>query len=289
LSVKLTIRTPLDEEKKRFYEVYNTGLPDVDEMTYERFSKSWDANRERGDFEKFWRIAVVDNEIVGVVINYVIEPLKWGMVWELAVVPEHRDKGIGTKLIAESERLLLKSETQITDFAIGVKTHNSRAISLYERLGYDIRFLIVRLRGNTWQTAPTQLLAVRDAENKDAVKLSRLVPDAYWDTSNTNDWKRRILEGGCHVLLTQDDQKTVGIVGVPEVKKESTSTEIAFGIKPGFGKAVLGTAVTLVKTKQVDIWLQDSHQDLIDYAYGRGLKRVESEYLMRKPVGSRKR
>ncbi len=287
--MKLSIRTPLPEEKKRFYDVYNTGLPNVDETTYERFSKSWDTNRENGNLGKLWRVAVLDNEIVGVVINSVIESLKWGMVWELAVVPEQRDKGIGTKLIAESEQLLSKSGTEITDLAIGVKTHNSRAISLYEKLGYDMRFLVVRLRTSTWQTNPAQQLAVRDAETRDAVKLSRLVPDAYWDASDVNSWKRRISEGNCHVLMTREDQKIVGTVSLPEVKKESSSTELALWIKPGFGKAVLDTAVTLVKTRQVDVWLQDSHQDLMEYAYGRGLKRVDSEYLMRKPIGGKTR
>lgn len=289
LSVKLSIRTPLPEEKKRFYDVYNTGLPNVDETTFERFSKSWDTNRENGNLGKLWRVAVLDNEIVGVVINSVIESLKWGMVWELAVVPEQRDKGIGTKLIAESEQLLLKSGTEITDLAIGVKTHNFRAISLYERLGYDLRFLIVRLRSSIWQTSPAQQLTVRDAETKDAAKLSRLVPDAYWDASDVNSWKRRISEGNSHVLMTREEQRIVGAVSVPEVKKESSSTELAFSMKPGFGKAVLDTAVTLVKTRQVDVWLQDNQQNLMDYAYGRGLKRVDSEYLMRKPVGGKTR
>ena len=289
MSMKLSIRTPLPDEKKRFYDVYNTGLPNVDETTFERFSKSWDTNRENGNLGKLWRVAVLDNEIVGVVINSVIESLKWGMVWELAVVPEQRDKGIGTKLIAESEQLLSNSGTEIADLAIGVKTHNSRAISLYEKLGYDMRFLVVRLRSNIWQTNHARQLIVRDAETKDAVKLTRLVPDSYWDASDVSSWKRRILEGNCHVLMTREDQRIVGAVSVPEVKKESSSTELAFSIKPGFGKAVLDTAVTLVKTTQVDVWLQDNHQDLMEYAYGRGLKRVDSEYLMRKPIGGRTR
>jgi hypothetical protein len=89
--------------------------------------------------------------------------------------------------------------------------------------------------------------------------------------------------------MTREDQKIVGAVNLPEVTKDSSSTELALNMKLGFGKAVLDTAVTLVKTRQVDVWLQDNHQDLIDYAYRRGLKRLDSEYLMRKPIGEKTR
>jgi hypothetical protein len=84
--------------------------------------------------------------------------------------------------------------------------------------------------------------------------------------------------------MTRKDRKIVGAVNLPEERKDSRSTELVLSIKPGFGKAALDTAVTLVKASQVFVWLQDNHQDLIDYAYGRGLKRVDSEYLMKKPI-----
>ncbi|RDE12719.1 MAG: hypothetical protein C4K47_07325 [Candidatus Thorarchaeota archaeon] len=289
MSAKLTIRTPLAEEKERFYDVYNTGLPGVDETTHESFSKSWDTNWSNGNLEKLWRVAVLGNEIVGVVISSVIESLKWGMVAELAVIPEHRGKGIGKKLIAESEQLVLKSGSDITDLAIGVKTHNSRAFSLYERLGYAVRFLVIRLGNSPWQTSPNQRLVVRDAETRDVAKLLRLVPDAYWNANGANAWKKCISEGNCHVLMTREGEKTVGAVNLPEERKDSSSTELALSFKLGFGNVVLDTAVTLVKTRQVYVWLQDNHQDLIDYAYRRGLKRVDSEYLMRKPIGDKTR
>jgi hypothetical protein len=149
--------------------------------------------------------------------------------------------------------------------------------------------LVVRLRSSPWQTSPSQRLVVRGAETGDMAKLLRLVPDAYWNANGSNGWKKCISEGNCHVLMTREDQKIVGAVNLPEVTKDSSSTELALNMKLGFGKAVLDTAVTLVKTRQVDVWLQDNHQDLIDYAYRRGLKRLDSEYLMRKPIGEKTR
>lgn len=289
LPTKLVIRSPFAEELKRFYEVYNTGLPNVDETTYERFSKSWGKNLESGNLERLWRVAVLENEIVGVVINSINDALKWGMIWELAVVPEYRDKGIGTNLIAESEQLLVKQGVKITDLAIGVKTHNTRAYALYERLGYGVRFLVVRLKGSAWQTKPGRQLVVREAETKDAAKLSRLVPDAYWSASNASSWKKQISEGDCHALVKRDDQKIVGIVNLLEGMKDSGSTELVFCVKPGYGNAVLDMAMNLVKTRQVDLWLQDNHQDIIDYAYQRGLKCIDSEYLLKKHIGEKAR
>jgi hypothetical protein len=221
---------------------------------------------------------------VGIVINTINVALKWGMVWELAVVPKLRGKGLGTRLVKESERLLVKHGTEITHIAIGVKTPNTRAFSLYEKLGYRARFLVLRLKGNVWKTGLTPLLTIRDAETRDAGKLSRLVPDAYWSVTNLDGWKKRISEGNYHVSTTRKSSEIVGVVRLSESERGSRSTEMTFSIKPGFGNAVLDATMGLVKTKEIDLWLQDNHQDIIDYAYQRGLTRIDSEYLMKKPI-----
>jgi len=289
MSMKPVIRFPLPEEKRLFYDVYNTGLPNLDEITFQRFSKWWDRSREDGNLERLWRVAVLDDRIVGIVINTINEALKWGIVWELAIVPKLRDKGIGTRLVKESERLLVKHGTEITHIAIGVKTPNTRAFSLYEKLGYRARFLVLRLKGDVWKTELTPLLTIREAETTDAGKLSRLVPDAYWTATNVDGWKKRISEGDCRVFTTRKNSEIVGVVRLSESEKGGRSTEMTFSIKPGFGDAVLDATTGLVKTKKIDLWLQDNHQDIIDYAYQRGLRRIDSEYLMKKPTGKKTR
>jgi ribosomal protein S18 acetylase RimI-like enzyme/3D (Asp-Asp-Asp) domain-containing protein len=277
MSMKPVIRFPLPEEKRLFFDVYNTGLPNLDEVTFQRFSKWWEKSIENGNLERLWRVAVLEGKIVGVVINTINEALKWGMVWELAIVPKLRDKGIGTRLVKESERLLVKHGTEITHFAIGVKTHNTRAFSLYEKLGYRARFLVLRLKGDAWKTTLATLLTIGDAETRDAGKLSRLVPDAYWSATNLNGWKKRTSEGDCRVFRIRKSSEIVGVVSLSESEKGGSATELTFSVKPSFGNAVLDATMGLVKTKKIDLWLQDNHQDIIDYAYQRGLKRIDSE------------
>jgi ribosomal protein S18 acetylase RimI-like enzyme len=283
--MKPVIRSPLPEEKRLFYDVYNTGLPNVDEITYQRFSKWWETSQENGNLERLWRVAVLDGKIVGIVINTINKALEWGMVWELAIVPRVRDRGIGTRLVKESERLLVKHGTEITHIAIGVKTHNTRAFSLYERLGYRTRFLILQLKGDAWMTKLASLLTIRGAELRDAGKLSRLVPNAYWTATNVDGWKKRVSEGDCHVFTTRRNSEIVGVVSLSQSEKGGRATELTFSIKPSFGNAVLDATMGLVRTRKIDLWLQDNHQDIIDYAYQRGLRRIDSEYLMRKPIG----
>jgi len=282
-STKTVIRAPMAEERERFYQVYNTGLPNVDEIAFDRFSKWWETSTNNGELEKLWRVAVLEDQIVGIVINTVSESLRWGMIWELAVVPKHRNKGIGTRLIKESERLLVKHGGGITHFAIGVKTHNTRAFTLYEKLGYGVQFLVLRLRGKVWKPEKTPPVSIRNADVRHAGRLSRLVSNAYWSTRTKDSWRRLIPMGEWHVLTTREESKIVGAVSLSEDKKTG-STEVSFSAKHGFGTSVLDAALDLVKTKRIDLWVQDNHQDILEYVYRRGLKRIDSEYLLKKPV-----
>jgi ribosomal protein S18 acetylase RimI-like enzyme len=52
----------------------------------------------------------------------------------IAVLPEHRSRGIGTHLIAAAEAMALARGFR--EVCVGVEVENSRARSLYERLGY---------------------------------------------------------------------------------------------------------------------------------------------------------
>jgi GNAT superfamily N-acetyltransferase len=52
----------------------------------------------------------------------------------IAVLPEYRSQGIGTRLIAAAEEMA--RERGFREVCVGVNTENTRARSLYERLGY---------------------------------------------------------------------------------------------------------------------------------------------------------
>lgn len=70
-----------------------------------------------------------------------------GWMNRLAVLPEHREKGIATTLIKEAERRLKKIGIGI--FAAGVEEENASSRKLFEQLGYvprrDIIYYVKRL------------------------------------------------------------------------------------------------------------------------------------------------
>jgi ribosomal protein S18 acetylase RimI-like enzyme len=132
---KIKIRAPRDSEQEQVLQVYQTGLPNVDPISHERFLNWWARSEENGTLDTLWRVALIDNELVGVVINSTSDSLGWGLIWELAVMPKWRDRGIGASLVEESQNLLLQKNPKLSHFALGVKTHNQRALPFYERLG----------------------------------------------------------------------------------------------------------------------------------------------------------
>jgi len=52
----------------------------------------------------------------------------------IAVLPEHQSQGIGTRLIAAAEQMARERGSR--EMCVGVDIENTRARSLYERLGY---------------------------------------------------------------------------------------------------------------------------------------------------------
>jgi GNAT superfamily N-acetyltransferase len=52
----------------------------------------------------------------------------------ITVLPEHQSQGIGTRLIAAAERMARERGSR--EMCVGVDIENTRARSLYERLGY---------------------------------------------------------------------------------------------------------------------------------------------------------
>ncbi|MBE0526924.1 GNAT family N-acetyltransferase [Candidatus Thorarchaeota archaeon] len=282
LKKEILIRPPKYNEKEEFYRVYNTGLPGVDETTPKNFAKWWNRCSESGEMDRLWRVAVVDDTIIGVIINMVNVELNWGFVWELAVLPEFRDQGIGTLLILESEKLLLKHHPEIDDLAIGVKTNNIKALELYEKLGYGIRFLELHLEGKRWASDQKHNLKVEPASEDRIEELMKLSPDAYWGTKDVDGWKEIIKPE--HRIFTTENNQLVGFVRLFVDEERSSCSEVQFNIKPGYGSQVIEACMEFIETDSIDLWVQDDHQDIIDMLNRREFKRIDSEFLLRKAV-----
>ncbi|TFG31270.1 GNAT family N-acetyltransferase [Candidatus Thorarchaeota archaeon] len=280
----LKIRAPKFEERDEFYRIYKTGLPGVDEISFKRFREWWDKSHEKGEQEKLWRVALVDDSIIAVVINLVNKELNWGFVWELAVHPDFRNHGIGTKLIQESEKLLINHSPEIDDFAIGVKTNNLEALSLYEKLGYGIRFLELHLKGKKWTPDGNSQLKFEAASVDKIQDLVKLTPDAYWGTQDKERWKE-IIKPEDKMFFNEKNQ-FVGYMRITKQKKKIPYSDIEFSIKPGHGGQVLDASMKFIETDFIELWVQDNHQDILDMLYKKGFKRIESEFLLRKSITS---
>lgn len=76
--------------------------------------------------------AVIDGQVVGFVVG---DPNRWqrvGWIATICVHPGHRQRGIGSALLAKCEEAMRESKIKLT-----VRASNTTAISLYRKLGYE--------------------------------------------------------------------------------------------------------------------------------------------------------
>ena len=96
-------------------------------------------------FPKTFLVAEDKEEIVGYImcrIEIGFSNFKWlgltrkGHVVSIAVLPEHRSKGIGTSLLIEAMNAML--EYGVKECFLEVRVSNTEAINLYNKLGFNI-------------------------------------------------------------------------------------------------------------------------------------------------------
>jgi GNAT superfamily N-acetyltransferase len=278
------VRPPRFEERTSFYRVYGTGVPNVDSLTFDGFSRWWDRSKIQGDLQTLWRVASVEDQIIGVAINAVLESLGWGAIWELVVDQEWRNKGVGTSLVQESERALLERNPNLTHFVAGAKIHDPRAVQFIEKLGYGIQSLVLRLDGEANKILPETMLAVSIARLEDIPQLLHLVPDTYWGHRDHKMLEYSIRGGNSYVLREQASHIAVGFVRLEYDQDQKDSTVISFNYSPGYGVEVVDAALREVATKKAIFWVQDRHEEILDHFYAQGFRRTEAEFLVKKRV-----
>lgn len=79
-------------------------------------------------------LAVVKDEIVGFTV-LIMSGAVVGYVQTVAVMPEWRDKGIGTKLLKFAEEKIFSKAPNVF---MCVSSFNNKAQKLYRRLGYEV-------------------------------------------------------------------------------------------------------------------------------------------------------
>jgi ribosomal protein S18 acetylase RimI-like enzyme len=93
-----------------------------------------DIDRKLSVQRELFLVAVVDHQVAGTAMGGFDGHRGW--VYYVAVTPEHRNKGIGRALMQGVESGL--SKLGCPKINLQVRTTNSRAVSFYRRLGYQI-------------------------------------------------------------------------------------------------------------------------------------------------------
>lgn len=287
---QVIIRPPHENELDEFFLVYESGYPGVDFFTSKDFKEWWIRSKNSGELEKFWRVALIDEKIVGVSINYINDVLHWGMIWELAVLPDFRSFGIGKQLVLEGENLLKANNKSLTHIALGLKTNNIRAQPFYERLGYNIYFLVLHLKGLSenlrrhFKNSDSKI-KIEKLEKKHLSELEKLKSIVYWNDYTKEDWKNILKKPqNKFILINIETTEVVGYVHLSSDFEIKNSTNIKFHYKEGFGEVVVKAICTKIFTEGVDIWLQDNHQDIIEFLYKNGFIRHDAEFLLKKVI-----
>lgn len=286
LLLETTVRPPRVEECTTVYKVFETGAPAIDQLSFDGFSRWWNRSRILGDLPALWRVATIKEEIVGVAINMILDGLGWGAIWELAVSPDWRGKGIGTRLVVESEKALSERNRTLTHYVMGVKAHNHRAIPFIERLGYGIQSLVLRLDGCIDQGKYKSTLDAKLPRLEQIPILQHLIPDTYWGLRDQATLEYAIRGGHCHVFTQEESNMIVGFARLETDYELEDATVVTFSFRPGYGKEVVEAAMNEVPTKNAVFWVQDKHEEILDHLYTVGFKRAESEYLAKKRITS---
>jgi ribosomal-protein-alanine N-acetyltransferase len=79
-------------------------------------------------------VALIDERVAGLVILFMHGPFR-GYIQTVGVLPQWRDQGVGTKLIAFAEARIFREAPNVF---MCVSSFNEKAKRLYERLGYEV-------------------------------------------------------------------------------------------------------------------------------------------------------
>uniref|UniRef100_A0A7J3X5Z1 GNAT family N-acetyltransferase n=1 Tax=Thermofilum pendens TaxID=2269 RepID=A0A7J3X5Z1_THEPE len=123
-------------------------------------------------------------EVGGRVVGFVISYKRRGQAYidSLAVDPDYRDLGIGSRLISELENLLVSEGVERV--ALSVKEGNLRALDFYLKRGYSVRGVILLLAADP-QRLPEKAPKGFELRRRSASSISRLrsfKPTTWWST-----------------------------------------------------------------------------------------------------------
>lgn len=211
-------------------------------------------------FESFK--AVVSGRIVGyTLLKYQVHGRFSIHIWDVAVHPEFRGKGVGTSLMKAAEKI---AENRYQYLTLAVMENNTTALGLYQKLGYknlysEICFRITRIptRMNVWNTIKLESISGEEALSCRSKYLSAVVEavsGSYGCEMFQSVYSSSKLEGGIDRFRIVTSGKEAGYVSV---KLEKDLASIFLILHPDFWHTssevgVIETIIDRVAKRQKD-------------------------------------
>ena len=164
------------KDARSIFEIHLASLEGLDEEDYEWFEA---IIRVRSRRRKVL-VAELGGEVVGFAIAYRHRNLAY--IDSIAVKPEARGAGVGSRLLAELERALKAEGAELV--ALSVKDENKRALDFYLRNGYSLKGVILLLSCSIADLPSTAAegFAVKRGRAGSLSRLKRFKPSTWWST-----------------------------------------------------------------------------------------------------------
>jgi ribosomal protein S18 acetylase RimI-like enzyme len=163
-------------DARAIFEIHLASLEGLDEEDYEWFEAMIKVRSRRRKV----LVAELGGEVVGFAIAYRYGDLAY--IDSIAVKPEARGAGVGSKLLAELERALKSDGAELV--ALSVKDGNKRALDFYLRNGYSLKGVILLLSSPvaSLPSAAAEGFEVRRRRAGSLSRLKRFKPSTWWST-----------------------------------------------------------------------------------------------------------
>jgi len=164
------------KDARSIFEIHLASLEGLDEEDYEWFEAMIRVRSRRRKV----LVAELGGEVVGFAVAYRYRNLAY--IDSIAVKPEARGAGVGSRLLAELERALKDKGSELV--ALSVKDRNKRALDFYLRNGYSLKGVILLLSCAVADLPDTAAegFTVKRRRAGSLSRLRRFKPSTWWST-----------------------------------------------------------------------------------------------------------
>jgi len=238
-------------------------------------------------------VAEYDNKLVGTV--FAIYDLWNPMIFHLGVHPDHRNKGIGSKLMDEAEkRLKARGVEEVTLF---VEEENNKAMDFYKNRGWEDcgkTFCMKKKNIKKNKKSEVQIkmsIPIRNYQNNDSSKLKQLLKDIgiyYKPLDKKEIFKNKIEDNPESIIVVEDNGKLVGTVFV--IYDLWNPMIFHLGVHPDHRNKGIASKLTYEAegrlkakgVKEVTLFVEEENNKAIDFYKKRGWEICNKNYAMAK-------